>query len=88
MDWSFKLWAAVLERAVNDATRGPDFAETRVLHEPERTRFVAATMEDAADWIRADSELHGSFLWVCAQLGLEPEGVRRRVAEMAFDANA
>lgn len=68
-----KLWAAVLETAVNDA-RGEGFSVGR----------RSMDRADALAWFRSDARAVASFLWILSTLGLLGLAgqIRRRVGAM------
>ena len=55
-----KLWAAVLEQAVEDA----------------RKHTGSVAMEQAHMWFRSDNVEVGSFLWICSFLDLESDSIK------------
>jgi hypothetical protein len=55
------LWAAVLERAIEDAVRGGNYWIDR---------------ENAKTWFLSDDRDVGSFLWVCDIVNLDPSVLR------------
>lgn len=61
IDSYLSLWAAVLQRAVDDAriSRPPDSEERMSI-----------------EWIRSERVEPRSFLWVCDMLSIEPQRVR------------
>lgn len=65
-----RLLAAVLQRALDDAT-GPARRGS--------TACTPADRSDALSWIGDDGIAPMSFRWLCAALEIEPEAVRRRV---------
>lgn len=70
-----RLWGAVLQLAITDASDGPGDWED--YSEGQRDKIRKA----ARKWIASDAKAVRSFLWVCAVLELEPLWVRRLVAD-------
>ena len=59
---TFRLWGAVLERALADR-RDPDLSrEAKV---------------ELLTWVRSERVQPASFCWLCQVVGLEPAAVRR-----------
>ena len=63
------LWAAVLKRAVKDATALPK----HYCESPLRSRM---NIESAREWLKSQNTEIGSFLWICDVLGLDPDHER------------
>lgn len=84
-----ELWAAVLEQAIRDAVEGPSQFECRHLLPDLRAtkEFRLDIMVAAQEWIADEEDEPRRFVWVCGQLGLNPDAVRRRLVEKQTDFN-
>jgi hypothetical protein len=69
------LWAAVLIRAYDDY-----WGKLTNWGEYNRERRV---VDEARRWFTSDRKGVSSFLWVCEVLGLDPEAIRKRIAQGA-----
>ena len=70
------LWAAVLERAIDDLF---------FPYKPKMSsnmRDWVRIKDDAEKWINSDSMRFGSFRCVCDILGLDPWVVRNKISKM------
>jgi len=67
------LWSQVLQLAIEDV-------QGRLERRDYTSGVRVALKRDARHWIGSDSTHTGSFLWVCAQLDLDPGRVRAAVA--------
>lgn len=79
--WPARLWAAVLENAINDAVKGPHAAELKGMLPEEALRFERDVRAAANDWIADEMNEPRRFVWVCEVLNLDPAAVRRQVQE-------
>lgn len=78
--WPAAVWAAVLKQAIDDILVGPAACELRGLdlHEAERLQFEFRAA--AEHWIEDDVNEPRRFVWVCEQLGVSPDAIRRMLA--------
>jgi hypothetical protein len=80
--WPVRVWAAVLEQAKKDAVSGPEAFETRGMAPYTAEAFRAGVQDAARDWIADELNEPRSFVWVCEQLDLDPDAVRRSVGNL------
>lgn len=64
-----KLWAAVLEM---------------FWHEYQQPELRKPHREQDALWLQSDFVFPGSFVWICEQLGLDPEATRAVMMSATF----
>ena len=77
------LWAAVVERAFEDA-------KGNVMKTPPRKRenypnwlqSRDRVIKDAFQWFKNNRKTVGGFLWVCDVLELEPGPIREKIAKL------
>lgn len=77
--WPRAIWAEVLKQAVRDIVAGPPEFELKGLTVDERMKVYADLRAAAESWIADDANEPRRFVWVCEQLGIEPDAVRREI---------
>jgi hypothetical protein len=65
------LWSAVMHLALEDAVG--------IWRYNEKGATTTSVMWSARHWIKSECRTTGSFLWICATLGLNPDVVRETV---------
>lgn len=81
-DWYYspdhfkQLWGAVLQQALNDCISGPAEWELRQIAEAARPGIVQAVKDTAHEWVFDNSVAERTFLWVCANLEMDPQWLR------------
>jgi hypothetical protein len=79
MRWPKAIWAAVLEQAIRDIVGGPDAYELKGLA-PEAAEALRGDLRAAAErWVADEENEPRRFVWVCEQLGVSPDAVRRSI---------
>lgn len=79
--WPRAIWQAVLEQAIRDVVQGPPAYELRDLSLADQNALRLALRAAAEHWIEDDTNEPRRFVWVCDQLGLNPDAVRRSIKE-------
>ena len=70
-----RLWAAVLEQAIKDLNgNGHGYGNCAVDHS-------SAIRQDAINWFKSDRDKPKSFIWICRELGYNPDFIRTLVSE-------
>lgn len=77
LGWERALWHAVLVQAIRDVVSGPEEFESGLSEEDCRRA--------AQHWVNDSKDEPRRFLWVCDHLDLEPNAVRRQIAEREND---
>jgi hypothetical protein len=72
---------AVLSQAIRDILCGPDSAELKGLDGADAIDLTFRVRCAAEDWIADGANEPRRFVWVCEQLGLDPDAVRRSIEE-------
>jgi hypothetical protein len=81
MRWPTRLWGAVLTNAIDDVIAGPRVFETKGMTPEDALVFARDIRQAAEDWIADEANEPRRFRWVCEQLSLDPDAVRRSVNE-------
>lgn len=79
--WPARVWAAVLEQAIRDVVDGPAEFEFKGMSADQRDEVEAHIQAAAEDWVADNANEPRRFVWVCEQLGLAPDAVRRSIDE-------
>ena len=79
MRWPREVWAAVLKQAVQDATTGPAEFELRGMSVEAAENLRGDIRAAAEAWFADDANEPRRFVWVCEQLGVSPDAVRRSI---------
>lgn len=81
--WPKAIWAAVLKQAIKDVVEGPGVFERPHADATlaEMNQFRREIQVAAQRWIDDDVNEPRRFVWVCEQLGLDPDAVRRELEE-------
>ena len=75
--WPRAIWAAVLEQAIRDIVEGPAaFERSARTYSEQVERDIRAAAEH---WIADEANEPRRFVWVCEQLGVSPDAVRRSI---------
>ena len=77
--WPREIWGAVLAQAVKDATEGPADFEVRGMSAEAADNLRGDIRAAAQHWIADDANEPRRFVWVCEQLGVSPDAVRRSI---------
>jgi hypothetical protein len=77
--WPRAIWQAVLEQAIRDIVEGPHASELRHLSLAEVRAAQHEFATAAQHWVDDQVNEPRRFVWVCEQLGLEPDAVRREI---------
>lgn len=79
MRWPKAIWAAVLEQAIRDIVGGPDAHELKGMA-PEAAEVLREDLRAAAaSWVADETNEPRRFVWVCEQIGVSPDAVRRSI---------
>ena len=69
--WEYRrLWAAVINQAVDDIKGVPDWADKNSIH------YKVLRGEQARAWLKSKRTDPGAFLWICDTLKLDPKPIR------------
>ena len=85
--WPVALWQAVLAQAITDIVEGPDAAEVRAMKLPSSRHeddYRCAILDAATLWMWSDDDALYTFVWVCEQLNLDPDYIRRLTTARVF----
>jgi hypothetical protein len=83
MRWPKAIWTAVLEQAIRDIVGGPDAHELGNLSYDAAKRLRGDMRAAAESWVADEENEPRRFVWVCEQLSVSPDAVRRSIKARA-----
>lgn len=82
--WPKRIWLSVLEQAVADILHGPSAAEMKGKSLEEMKKMRLEYQAAAQFWVDDPVNEPRRFVWVCEQLGFDPEVIRRGIEQKVF----